>query len=43
MKPLLVEGREEVDIGKVMSNHYKSGFCFLYPYFFNLVLLLHLN
>ena len=43
MKPSPVEGLGEVDVGKVVPDHYKSGFYFLYPYFFNLVLLLHLN
>ena len=42
MEPSSVEGLEEVDVGKVVPNHYKFEFCFLYPYFFNL-LLLHLN
>ena len=42
MEPLLVEGLGEVDVGKVVPNHYKSGCCFLYPYLFN-VLLLPLN
>ena len=40
MEPSPIEGREEVDVGKGVLNHYKSGFCFLYPYLFT-VLLLH--
>ena len=28
-----------MDVGKVVPNHYKFGFCFLYPYLFNLLLL----
>ena len=43
MEPSSVEGSGEVDIGKVVPNHYKSDICFLYPYLFNLVLLLHLK
>ena len=43
MEPSPVKGSGEVDVGKVVLNHYKSGFCFLYHYLFNLVLLLHLN
>ena len=39
MEPSPVEGRGEVDVGKGVPNHYKSGFCFLYPYFFILLLL----
>ena len=42
MEPSPVEGLGEVDVGKVVPNHYKFGFFFLYPYLFNL-LLLHLN
>ena len=34
-----VEGRGEVEVGKGVPNHYKSGFCFLYPYLFTLLLL----
>ena len=32
-----------MDVGKVVPNHYKSGFCFLYPYFFYLLLLIEKN
>ena len=28
-----------MDVGKEVLNHYKFGFCFLYPYLFNLFLL----
>ena len=39
MEPSPVEGRGEVDVGKGVSNHYKSGFCFLYLYPITLLLL----
>ena len=38
-----VEGRGEVNVGKGVSNHYKSRFLFLYPYLFTLSLLIQLN
>ena len=37
MEPSLVEGLGEVDIGKVVPNHYKFGFFFFYSYLFNLL------
>ena len=39
VEPSPVEGRGEVDVGKGVSNHCKSGFFFLYPYLFTLTLL----
>ena len=43
MELSLVEGRGEVGVGKDVSNHYKSGFFFLYPYLFTLSLLIKLK
>ena len=39
MEPSPVEGRGEVDVGKGVLNHYKSGFFFPFPYIFTLSLL----
>ena len=41
MEPSLVEGRGEVDVGKSVSNRYKSGVCFLYPYLLFIVIALN--
>ena len=38
MEPSSVKGREEGSVGKDVTNHYKSGFCFLYSYFLFIVI-----